>query len=257
MAHGRGLARNNKHRVTLVKYLHDVLPIGEQVHRYHPRYSDKCPSCDTQATEDRDHFWHCPAQSRLKWKQKCIRTMRDRLTELKTAPPLQELFLDQLRCILYNTNNSATAHPDVQHIANAQDAIGWRQLLKGRFSKSWAAFQTAYMGTRATAKDNGSSWITAIIDTLFKEWWLLWEMRNQDRHGKDRAAQTQASTAQALRDLQLFYETHQHDTPPKHKWLFDTPITDRMHWRTNDIQQWLNTWAPVLQESYTTALETA
>ena len=99
--------------------------------------------------------------------------------------------------------------------------------------------------------------MTKIIDTYFKEWWKLWTSRNEDRHGSNRASQAQASKAQALRDLQIFYNTYK-DKPvsAEDQWILDIPIESAMTWRTDDIIRWINTKGPVLKESYTTSLET-
>ena len=65
-AHGHALQRHGKHRTTLVKYLHNILPIGKQVHCYNQKYPPNCPSCHADL-EDIDHFWNCPAPARLRW----------------------------------------------------------------------------------------------------------------------------------------------------------------------------------------------
>jgi hypothetical protein len=129
-------------------------------------------------------------------------------------------------------------------------------MLKGRFSKSWSEFQDAHLGQDATKAKNGKTWMATAIDTLFKEWWKLWELRNSDRHGKDDAAKIQATKAQALRDLRLFYDTHMDKVQRRHRWLFAVPFEHRMTWTTSTILQWIHSWGPALEKSYTTALET-
>ena len=37
-AHGAALNHHATHRTTLVKYIHQLLPIGKQVHCYDPKY---------------------------------------------------------------------------------------------------------------------------------------------------------------------------------------------------------------------------
>ena len=143
---GLSLKRLEKHRKTLVQYLHDWTPVGKRVHRYDIKYPASCPSCPT-AVEDRDHLWSCPAQSRQKWRRECYSTMLKTLTELDTAPLVQELFLEALKTLLDNREaTSIRVDPSVADIGTAQAAIGWHHILKGRFSKKWGEAQTRYMG---------------------------------------------------------------------------------------------------------------
>ena len=81
-------------------------------------------------------------------------------------------------------------------------------------------------------------------------------MRNKDQHGHDLQSKAQAQAAQAVRELQLFYDTHQPKAPDHLQWIFETPFEERMQWKTYAIRQWLNSWDPVLRESYSTELET-
>ena len=98
--------------------------------------------------------------------------------------------------------------------------------------------------------------MTGLFDVIFQEWWKLWELSNCDRHGRDIASKTQAEERQALRELEQLYEDHQHKVSQTLQWLFEIPIATRQPWRTSALRQWINTWKPVIEESYNTALET-
>jgi hypothetical protein len=255
-SHSRALRRHDKHRETMVKHMHNILPVGKQVHRYDPKYPECCPSCP-EPLEDHTHFWCCPAPSRQAWRRDCYKAVFKCLEDTDTALPLQSLLLDALDVVLFGKCPS-TIQPDpsVQHIADAQAAIGWSQIIKGRFSKSWAEFQHAHMGPNVTARKTGTAWMTKVIDVLFAEWWTLWNSRNGDRHGRDLASQREAEAFQAIRELNLLYDTHQLSVIPRLQWLFEIPLLTRMQWQPAAIRQWLNTWKPVIEESYTTQLQT-
>jgi len=257
-AHGRALGRHDNRRVTMVKYLHDILPIGKQVHQYDTKYPPSCPSCPAPI-EDREHFWTCPATSRQEWRKKCYKAILDALTQTNTAPPLQTLLLDTIDAVLYDKDTSTLPiDPQVQDIAAAQQTIGWHHMFKGRFSRKWSQAQDRFMhdNNLKTKRKNGSTWMTNLIDVIFTEWNKLWDLRNGDRHGRDTQSQQQALERQAIRELQLFYEKHQQTVDPHLKWLFEIPLTTRMQMRYAEIRHWLNIWTPVVEESYTTALET-
>jgi hypothetical protein len=244
------------HQTTLVKYLHDWLPLGKQAHRYDKKYPASCPSCEA-LVEDRDHFWCCPAPSRLQWKQTFIRSMSTHLHDIGTAPDIQTQLIDALRVVLFGaTSLGITVQPGLRDVATAQHTIGWHQILRGRFSKQWIKAQDRYLGTNATTQNDGTRWLTNVIDFIFAQWWTLWELRNEDRHGRDLATQSQAHARQAIHELTQLYDDYQHTVPDRLGWLFTTPLQTRMQWPTHALRLWINTWKPILQESYTTALET-
>jgi hypothetical protein len=254
--HGCALRRHLKHKTTFVKYLHDWLPLGKQAHRYDKKYPASCPSC-AAPVEDRDHFWSCPASSRLQWKQSFIHSMRVYLRDVGTAPDIQTQLIDALRIVLFSASTTGIiVQPGLRDVATAQQTIGWHQLLRGRFSKQWIKAQDQYLGTNATTQNNGTQWLTNVIDFIFTQWWTLWELRNEDRHGRDLVTQSQAHARQAIYELTQLYDDYQHTVPDRLGWLFSTSLQTRMQWPTNALRLWINTWKPILQESYTTALET-
>ena len=255
---GRALRRHDQHRQMFVKYLNDILPLGQRLHKQDIKYPESCPSC-TAPVESRQHFLYCPAESRAKWRKACYQNIHKYLDTHNTSPPLHNLFLSAIKAILdspHNILDRIDQPSSLQHVVTAQDDIGWNHLLKGRISKQFAIEQNNYLGTDATGKKNGTSWLVGLIDTIFKQIWDLWDMRNKDRHGHDLQSKAQAQAAQAVRELQLFYDTHQPKAPDHLQWIFETPFEERMQWKTYAIRQWLNSWDPVLRESYSTELET-
>ena len=162
-----------------------------------------------------------------------------------------------MHALIYNNNLQDIAiPPSVAHVATAQDDIGWHQILKGRYSLSWASYQDSYLGSKATSRNNGLSWVIGLIDAFFKEWWKLWTIRNEDRHGKDLQSRQQAENGQAIRELQQIYDSYEADVAPELEHVFNTPIQTLQAQTTNSIRMWINTWKPALEESYATRLET-
>jgi len=244
-----------KHRKTLVQYLYDAIPVGKRVHTYDPKYPASCPTCQAPL-EDRTHLWNCQHASRHKWRAECKSAMLKVLTDSNTAVPLQELLLEAIAALMEGRNmDTIRVDPSVEHVAKAQADIGWHQLLKGRFSKAWRLAQDQYLGSGATRKNNGTTWMVKIIETWLQEWLKLWKLRNEDRHGRDKATRMQAEERQAVRELEQFFEANDGIVVPRLQWLFDNyPINECRGWRTGKIRIWLNTWKPVVDESYNTAL---
>jgi hypothetical protein len=207
--------------------------------------------------EDRDHFWNCLAASRQKWRQQCYSTMLKTLQRNNTALPLQELLLEALKALLDNRPLHTIRVPSsMTEVAASQQAICWYHILKGCFSKQWKAVQDRHLGPKATKGKNRSTWMTNVIQTWFTEWLKRWTIRNEDRHGRDQPTKTQAENRQAMRELQQFYANHDGRVHDRLQWLFEESITHKLEWRTGSIIMWLNTWKPIVEESYKTALET-
>jgi hypothetical protein len=167
-SHGRALKRLEKHRKTLVQFLHDWTPVGKTVNRYGIQYLASYPSCHTPV-EDRDHLWHCPAASRSTWRRKCYSALLKTLNDLDTAPAIQELLLVALKTLLDNRLvTTIRMEPGVAHIGRAQANIGWHHILKGRLSKKWREAQDKYLGQRAKKSNNGSTWMTKLIEVILQ-----------------------------------------------------------------------------------------
>ncbi|CAB9522216.1 expressed unknown protein [Seminavis robusta] len=258
-AHGRALRRHDNHRPTMVKYLNKVLPVGAFLHKTNPKYYAGCPSCNNPS-ETRHHLMECSSPERIKWREKCYSAVLAYVQKKDTSPKIQGLLLSGLKVCLHHQNPTTIQEdPSWDTLKQAQDAIGWHHLLKGRISKQFSQEQDRYLNMKKTAtkRNNGLTWLTGLIDIIYKEWWKLWDMRNQDRHGHDMRTKSQAKKAQAIRQLTQFYEAYQQEVPEHLEWLFQIPLESRMQLNTPVIIQFLNTWEPVLQEShYTTALET-
>ena len=282
VSHGRALNRLNSHKSTLVKYLNDILPVGKMVHSYDLKYPLSCPSCPA-AIEDRDHLWTCPAISRQQWRKDCQSNMLQALNKFDTAPPIQSLLLDALDALMHGKPlESITIHPLVEEVAEAQAQVGWHQILKGRFVSEWKQAQERYY--RGTIRSNpttdvsnheepnqthlatgtpihdkkrtGEIWMTNVITTWLQQWLNLWKMRNEDRHGRDDDTRRQARDNQTIHEATLFYNEHATRVNPTLQWLFEIPLTTRTQGNISNLRIWLRTWKPVVEKSYTTALET-
>ena len=84
----------------------------------------------------------------------------------------------------------------------------------------------------------------------------MWKLRNEDRHGRDVESRRQAKTKQTIQELEQFYEKHNGKVPARLHWIFSEPLEHRREQNIGIILQWLNTWKPIVENSYNTALNT-
>ena len=105
--------------------------------------------------------------------------------------------MEGLHAVLNNQSaDTIDINPAVADVATVHAAIGWNQILKGRFAKLWSLSQDKHLGPRATVKANGSTWMIKVIEATLMEWLKLWKLRNEDRHGRDIESRRQAETWQ-------------------------------------------------------------
>ena len=98
-AHGQALKRHAQHHTTLVKFLHQIPPIGKQVHKYDPTYPPTCPSCHHEK-EDMTHFWKCQAPTGLEWRRQFLKELKSKLIELGTGPEVRDFLVSKIRAVL-------------------------------------------------------------------------------------------------------------------------------------------------------------
>ena len=96
--------------------------------------------------------------------------------------------------------------------------------MRGRFAKEWGLHHSTQPGTD---QPHHSTWTNEVIDFIFTQWWHLWELCNQDRHGRALVLRQQATARQVDQELKMFYDEYGHHAPPHLRWLLDTPIEVR------------------------------
>ena len=112
-------------------------------------------------------------------------------------------------------------------MAAAQNAIGWNQILKGRFSKLWTSTQNQNLSIQATAKVNGSTWMIKVIETILLQWVKMWKPPKDDKHGQDMESRQHAKARQTIRELEQFYMAHDGKVTNQLQWLFDDALEVR------------------------------
>ena len=250
----RALRRLRKAKPQLVKYLNNVIPVGKLVSAYDPKYPASCPSC-AEPIETRDHVWQCPAQSRVNWRASFLRNLRQKLEQLNTRIDLQELLLEGIKAkIEGRADHTINVPPTAQTIHEAQQEIGWDQILKGRMSSQWSTEQQHHLG-RFDKQKNGMTWATDVIQLILESWLQVWDLRNGDRHGRDAQTKAQARRAQAIRELELAYE-YKDLILAHHNWILGVPLDQKKNLTTHAIRMWLSSFVPILEESYKEQLNT-
>jgi hypothetical protein len=228
-----------------------MLPVGKMVQRYDAvKFRANCPVCP-ESVEDCAHVYRCP--ERKEWRKKFLTGLRKKLTALDTELGLHELVYAGIKGAV--TGTTPTFSSNLQNIAAAQEAIGWIHLLKGRMSKQWVARQRDHIGVNSTKKKNALNWATQVIDYFYTQWFLVWDQRNLDRHGRDHQERTNKLKDQAYREMSHLY-SFETTVPDDLRWLFTTPLEECLQWPLFRMRAWISNWNNIITKEYATQLET-
>ena len=248
------MRRLDSHRRTLTKHVNNIVPVGTRVHRYDPKYPIGCLSCG-MPEEDADHLMLCP--QRDQWRKNCLTALKKFFKDWDTPAGIQELLLEGVKHA-WNENPIIHHSEDLLYIKEAQEAIGWKEVFRGRLSIEWQRYQSEYLGSRADKKVNGQTWATALATLFLDQWYKCWLARNSDRHGHDKQTQADAAKRQAIREVVQIYDLYKGQVEPHLNWILAMPLDDRIQKKTYVLRAWINSYEPILKKSheYQTRLET-
>lgn len=250
-AHGRANSRHEARKVTLTKYLHNILAVGSHVHRYDIKHDHCCPTC-SQPQEDQHHLYTCPDPTRGLWRATMRKAIRLKLDKMTTHETIKHIILDGIILHFSGHQPNPNQYPAAyQHIVTSQNEIGWDNFLKGRLSLHFATMQEYHikaMGDSATIK-NGTAWSTQLATMIIEQWFLLWKQRNDDRHGKDLEARIKAQTDQIRREVEQLYERAAEVPEKVINSVFKCDLDTQLRKSHSELIAWLANWIPVVEAS--------
>ncbi|KAI2500968.1 hypothetical protein MHU86_13513 [Fragilaria crotonensis] len=240
-AHGTALRGQRVSHVHFTKLVYDLLPTNKLLHRYNSSsHTSKCPCCDLQIDETRDHLLQCSATDA--WRESFLTSLRKRCGELNTSPRLQEYLFVTIRTWLTDGEVRAVdGFPRAfQQLTESQSAIGWRHVFSGRFSVQWAIAQSCHLEQEDVDQPTtaGVQWLVEIITTIWQQWRELWKHRNNIVHGKDEAAQHQIQKRILENRIHKVYEL-KHRVEPSLKHVFTSTAQYHIDKGNTHMTNWL------------------
>ncbi len=193
----------------LSKFLHRLLAVGRVIERYDPiLYTNECPSCGEE-NEDQTHLFRCPDEDRQKWQGLLLGDLRSLMKSLNTSESLLDVVIAGLHSWFNDTSFPFSDFPEsLQPLLESQEAIGWEQLLYGRWSLLWREHQSRYLKrtrTEETLFNGGVNWLGTIIKTIWQRCHKEWLRRNEDKHGHNECSRIAAALEKVGRKLDYLY----------------------------------------------------
>ncbi len=174
------------------------------------KYSLKCPGC-REEPETQQHYIQCLAPSRLEWRVKLLAALQIQMEKLGTNMNLQESIAHCIDSAL--SDRAITVSGPFYKALEAQSKIGWVSMLRGHWSKEWQqAYEQSYQSpSEETRKERNrrhltmARWQKKIIQSTWGFMSQLWTLRNDERHGIDKATRDSARREVLHKELEELY----------------------------------------------------
>lgn len=245
-------------RTTLVKHCHAIAPTGHIANRNNPSYPRCCPACPC-VDESNNHVLQCPGPSRNKWRIETINAIR-KYRPSYSDPALIRLLcagLDQFHQDLPGSPTADTIYLPASHhqLQAEQDAIGWDQLYRGRWSSQWELMHNQYSTTQPLhLQQSGSKWVLGLGRLLLTQWFKLWKIRNDERHGVDAETRESARLQVVQHQLAALYLLRTKVCPcDRHIFLANPEIHLQLFPDLQTIEDWINLYSEAIHASVTRA----
>ena len=205
--------------------------------------------------EDGEYFLCCTDCPQ--WKSDMFRALQNYFNKIPTRAFLGDLLITGLSKWLCNEPAIFSNIPPIYNsLIFHQTRIGWNQLFVGRFIYEWSDLQQDYLVLQriVSKKYSGTSWITGVIQIIWKHVYQNWDARNADLHGVDAATRESAKYAQAKRETEEIYSQCSL-VQPRDRDIFYSNTNEHFqkepmaHGMAHGLRQWLNTWKPLLLRS--------
>ena len=182
-AHNKELAKTPQLRkVTLFKYIHGWLSTNKRRYRELKSQTEQCPLC--LEDETRGHYFVCghPQMAAIRvtyWKELVKGLSKN------TESGFKEIFIAGLSTIIGRegpTDRTKTGwHQQFIEAYEAQQDIGWEQVMYGRLSKKWEPL--AQLETEGHTSQGGGQWTGRAVRLCWQFGLDLWTVRNKLVHG--------------------------------------------------------------------------
>jgi exonuclease III len=249
-SHSKAIGHFIQNKTSIIKLIHGILPTNKRLHRYQTAHPHHCPTC-FEPQEDTHHLFICHHITRATWRTTFIDRLYDHLDHTKTKPNLAHM-LAQTFVKIFDTNQdpSTTFTYPYSYLKQSQTAIGWDQMLYGRFSIEWKRLQLRFLKSTGIQHPHAKAdkWQRDLIIFIFQEFHLLWEMRNQDKHGPDQSQKAILLKERARRELTELY-TYRNQILPGHQKIYRESLDNHLQESTRSILNWITTYTPVIASS--------
>jgi hypothetical protein len=234
--------------VLITKVCNDLLSTAAALCKRKYQNNDTCAMCDQRET--RDHMLICEAQSRIKWRRSSMTALRNRLEYMETENELKETLSTVIAEWLETADVDITKYTGKYHKAiKAQRIIGWRHMFAGKISQEWLTLQEESTNTTTGRKRDSYIWGASIVQVLLTQFIKLWELRNEEVHGKTKEHQ-ERTRKERLRIEVGRLNSMKDDARPSDMFLFHANEEEYIEQSTSqEIASWISSHRKAITNS--------
>ena len=169
----------------LTKICNDILPTHAKLFKEQQHSNDKCTLCGNSETSV--HLIQCKAESRTKWQRQLMTKLWKKFDKHKTDHKLKETMCMVIADWMENNTVDIYKFPQKYHDAMiTQENIGWSHMFAGHISQEWIKLykESRNTNTNENQQDQSYLWGASVVEVLLSEFVRLWEIRNEEVHGK-------------------------------------------------------------------------
>jgi hypothetical protein len=221
----------------------DWLPTNDRARKIGQSSFSECILCGESETTI--HLLLCP--HRLDTMIEIMDQFYNYLSEINTAPKLQQVLISQLRKWLVLPDTSTPMNPLSDEYACAskvQTEIGWHRFCRGYLANNWSQIQDRFLLTHHCPQ-LGDSWSSKVSLWWIKKYHEIWLNRNEIQHSKQPGIQSRLE-AEVLTKVQNLYNQYEL-LPASDKELLDMPLSQRLLQPIPTLKRWLAITTPTVQ----------
>lgn len=210
--------------VLVTKVCNELLPTADTLYKRRYQNHNKCILC--QRRETIEHMLRCKSPTRIKWRIRFICALRKRLEYLETEFSIGETLCTSLSEWLDTGLVDTDKYPRRFHDAiNTQTTIGWRHFFSGRISQEWLHLQAQAKPRTEERQNDSYVWGASIVEVTLSQYIQLWELRNEEVHGKTAEQQEQTRKSKLAVEIRKL-DTWKNDSRPDDMCLFHANIEE-------------------------------
>lgn len=200
--------------------------------------SDKCVQCGNRETND--HIWVCP--HRLGHHINFQHRLTSKLAHWKTDPRI----IDEITTAINALQNDMVI-PITSIAGLHQKHIGWHNLFRGFFARSWTMQQRQYIQSPPDRITFDENWASRVIALFMEEAYTLWSARNQHIHQKTARLENQQARRRAEAKIRHLYSKGQCLPSHDRKTILAIPLEEKLKESVPSLFQWHDNILPLIQ----------
>ena len=238
--------------VQVTKLTHKLVPTNTAQHQYKLIAEPTCPLCSSKP-ETMHHVVQYKHGTRKEWRQKVEQQLMEVGKQQRVPHDIVQAFVQRWAGWTENKEIRvpAGASTAIRTVMTQQNKIGWHQLLHSQAVRAWRQTVTPqHTQQHSKTKDSAeTTWVTNMLDTIWAEWFKVWEARNEFVHGKTMMEKQERKQAEIKQKIRTIYKNKEKYLPLEQRLLGDNVEEFIKTKGYTALANWERVWGPLFAKS--------